>query len=132
MQDPLQEAIKSFPQKDRCSSADYAHGACDGLGHQFIKHADQFDLKGTLLAVDYPLKEPTIGWKFWGGPEAISHYLAWFPDLGLGVDFAARQFWQDADVPMVLTLDQIKSLWKKFPFGMNDSREAEGDLHDYA
>jgi hypothetical protein len=121
----LQSAINSFSERDKCLVADYGRGACDNLSTQFLNHAKQFGLNGILLAVDSPTKIPTLGWEFWGKGAIISHYLAYFPDQQLGVDFAARQFWEDAPVPMVLSLDQIKKLWKELPFGLSDSREFE-------
>ena len=126
----LQQAIDSFPLKSICQSSTATMGACDNIAVSFLRHAKESGLKGMLLALDNPHKEPTHGWKTWGGHwkktgSAISHYIAYFPSLQLGVDFAARQFWDDAKVPEIYSLEEIKQLWSEFPFGMDDSRDHE-------
>jgi hypothetical protein len=128
----LKSAIQSFPYKDRCAKPEYGMGDCDNLSVAFLRHAENYGLKGILLAVDNPHKEPTAGWDkgHWkDSGHVVSHYIAYFPEMKTGVDFTARQFWHDAPVPMIMPLSQIKSSWDELPFGMKDSREFE-DFYD--
>lgn len=126
----LNQAIDTFPLKNQCETPSAAMGDCDNISIAFLDHAKKYNLNGRLLAIDNPNKSPTGGWDLWGGHwektgAAISHYIAYFPSLELGVDFSARQFWDDAKIPEIYTLEQIKSLWSELPFGTDDSRDYE-------
>lgn len=55
----------------------------------------------------------------------LSHYVAYFPQLGLSIDWTPRQFWGDSPVPLIQTLPQLKLLWQEFPFQLQDARLLE-------
>jgi len=131
----LHDAIRQFWPQEDCQDPAYCHGCCDGVASLFLDHALMYGLEGTMLAVDNPHRVPTIGWKFWTGsdkdwrekPTVISHYMVYFPNLEIAVDFTARQFWHDAEVPMILTPDQVEAQWDQLPYGFDDSRQHEGN-----
>jgi hypothetical protein len=84
---------------------DKVQGYCDEYSMAFLERVGQ----GYLLCCGIPKREPTIGYRFWGNPESISHYVAVVGETV--IDFTARQFWHDCEVPMIFTKQQFEELW---------------------
>lgn len=122
----LREAINSFPLRRKCADAEFAHGDCDNISQAFIEHAESFGLNGTMLAVDSPRFK--LKGSIWSSDELISHYIAFFEPIGIGVDWSARQLRSDAKVPIVMTKKQVKSSWRELPFGWEDARKHEHEV----
>lgn len=65
---------------------------CEGLAKPFVPPAD----KSFRLLM----------------PQLQMHWIVWFPRLDVGVDWTARQFWPDADHPLILPNRQaVAELW---------------------
>lgn len=119
----IEQAIAAF-RDEKYENPDFVHGDCDPISIKFLETIEG----GILLAVDNPHVEPSLGWEYYGGhwrdgQATISHFLAYFPDEEIAVDWTARQFWHDCPVPMILTKTQLLELWNELPFGWEDARE---------
>lgn len=121
----LKSAVAKFEYRGKCRDPNFCQGDCDAVSITFL---ESVAVRGILLAVDNPTKEPDLTWEAYGTDAVISHYMAWFPSLGVAIDWTARQFWETCDVPMVLSKEEITALWKELPFGWEDSRKYETDL----
>jgi hypothetical protein len=124
----LHKAIESFGRTKyarKAHSPSWATGECDSVSLIFLKHAHRFGLRGYLLAIDHPkvpLKNST--WDIM--KDHVSHFIAYFPDLSIGVDWTARQFWSDAPVPKISTKKQILAEWRELPFDWCPSEDLHG------
>lgn len=124
----LEKSITTFSLASKCQSPSFCQGDCDNISQAFLDHTAKVGLEGIILAVDKPIQEPTLGWKNWGSQEEISHYMCFFPSLQKGVDWSARQFWDQADCPQIQTVIQIKEAWEDLPFQLEDARNHEEEV----
>lgn len=100
--------------------SDMVAGECDAICSAFLHLVESVGFKGKILCIGCPVREPDLGWKFYGFAELISHYVVLVD--GVVLDFTARQFWRDSSVPMVYPYHEISKYWKDEGFG-NDARE---------
>ena len=104
--------IEAFQHFDYCHVPQNISGSCDAISIEFLRYVkEKCGLDGIVIDVSTPNIEPTLGYKYFGGREQIHHYLCFFPELGLAYDWTARQFWDDTQVPQVMTIPEVNALW---------------------
>ncbi len=106
-----------------------AHGECHPACEAYRDHCRALGMNCHIIDVGVPLIDPD-DWTIWGSKrldalESIGHYVVWFPDLRMAVDWTARQFWALAPLPLVMTSDELIARWRDI-----DWQETVFDEHD--